>query len=47
MNWEILEAYIETLIEMIMRGEHTGWDALSKFRAFSQDIKQHYEIIRK
>ena len=47
MNWDILDAYIETLIEMIMTGDHTGWEAIRKYWAFSNDIRQHYEIIEK
>lgn len=46
MNWDILEAYVTTLIEMISTGDHNCWDALAKYRAFSKDIKKEYEIKR-
>lgn len=47
MNWEILEAYVTTLIEMINTGDHNCWDAIKKYRAFSQDIQKEFEIVRK
>lgn len=46
MNWDILDAYIETLIEMIMTGDHNGWEALAKYRAFSNDIRKEFEIVK-
>lgn len=46
MNWDILEAYVTTLIEMINTGDHNCWDALSKYRAFSKDIQKEYEIVK-
>lgn len=46
MNWDVLEAYITTLIEMINTGDHNCWDTLIKYKAFSKDIKKEYEIVR-
>lgn len=47
MNFDILEGFVVTLIEMIMTGDHTGWEAIRKYREFSRDIQKHYEIVEK
>lgn len=47
MNFDILEGFVITLIEMIMTGDHTGWDAIKKYKAFSKDIQKSYKIITK
>ena len=47
MDWDLLESYIVTLIEMIQTGDHTTWDAISKFRAFAKDMKKTTEIVYK
>ena len=45
MNFDILEGFVITLIEMIMTGDHTGWEAIRKYREFSKDIQKHYKIV--
>ena len=47
MDWDLLESYVVTLIEMIMTGDHTGWDAIKKFKAFARDMDKTTEIIKK
>lgn len=47
MDWDLLESYVISLIEMIETGDHTTWDAKIKFRAFVRDIKKITEIIKK
>lgn len=47
MDWDILESYVVTLIEMINTGDHTCWDAIRKFKAFKRDIERTTEIVYK
>lgn len=47
MNWDLLEAYVVTLIEMINTGDHTGWDAIKKFKAFKRDMEKTTKIVHK
>lgn len=47
MDWDLLESYVVTLIEMIMTGDHTGWDAIKKFKAFKKDMERTTEIVEK
>lgn len=47
MDWDILESYVVTLIEMIMTGDHTGWDAIKKFKAFKRDMEKVTDIVKK
>lgn len=47
MNWDLLESYVATLIEMIMTGDHTGYDAIKKFKAFVRDMNKTTEIVAK
>lgn len=47
MNWDILEAYIETLFEMVNTGDLTCWEAIRKFKAFKRDIEKTTEIVYK
>lgn len=47
MNWDILESYVVTLIEMISTGDHNCWDAIKKFKAFKRDMEKTTEIIYK
>ena len=47
MNWDILESYIVTLIEMISTGDHNCYDAINKFKAFARDMKRTTEIVYK
>lgn len=44
MNYDMLEAYVVTLIEQIMTGDHTGWEAINKFRAFCNDCRKSVTI---
>lgn len=45
MNWEILEAYITTLFELVLTGDITIYDARQKYRAFSNDVRKSFDII--
>ena len=47
MNWDLLESYVVTLIEMIRTGDHDCWDAIIKFKAFKRDIEKTTEIVYK
>ena len=47
MDWDLLESYVVTLIEMIQTGDHTTWEAINKFRAFAKDMKKTTEIVYK
>ena len=44
MNWDILEAYIVTLFEMVLTGDLTCYDAIRKYKAFSKDIRKSCDI---
>ena len=47
MNWDLLESYVIILIEMIMTDDHTGWDAIKKFKDFKRYMEKSTEIIPK
>lgn len=47
MTWEILEAYINGLFDLLLTRDVEIWEAKTKFNAFSKDIKEHYDIIEK
>lgn len=47
MNWDLLESYVVTLIEMIRTGDHNCWDAIRKFKAFARDMDKTTEIVAK
>ena len=46
MNWDILQSYIETLLEMIRCNDINAWEAEKKFDAFVADISKSYDIVQ-
>ena len=47
MNWNILEAYIVTLFEMINTNDINYWSAINKFESFIKDISNEFDIVKK